>query len=98
MASTTHNRTSTIVHILHSISLSLSLGIAISTAGYPPSPAGQYPPMTPISLSGVDPMTLGNHMSSGSYSPPHSLSPKGTITTATVNGFTQVHMCVSLDA
>ena len=53
--------------------------------GYPPpSPVGQYAPLTPINMSaGID---LSSSGGGGSYSPPHNLSPKGS-SSANVNGY-----------
>ena len=53
--------------------------MAIGAGGYPPSPMGQFPP---ISHAGMGRMVDVNPTMS-----PHNLSPKGTGTSASVNGF-----------
>ena len=51
----------------------------------PPSPVGSYAPLTPITMSaGID---LNSSRGGGSYSPPHNLSPKGSSSSANVNGY-----------
>ena len=60
------------------------IGMAL---GYPPpSPVGQFAPLTPMNMSaGIDLSSSGG--GGGSYSPPHNLSPKGGASSASINGY-----------
>ena len=70
----------TVTHILFSCFTGMALGYP------PPSPVGQFAPLTPINMSaGIDLNSSGG--GGGSYSPPHNLSPKGGASSATINGY-----------